>query len=144
MSGFSTSPSPLVHPLFIELDASLSRRAGQRFGRHMQREMSRRGLITNFSGECCLVVGRWHTDWRAVRKQLVGWLAGQAAVANIVLFDPLPIERMLGDGLGLEFAVADMRETVPEASSVVIGLVLTGLITRVIFELQAAVHARPV
>ena len=27
MSAFSSSPSPLVHPLFIELDASLSRRA---------------------------------------------------------------------------------------------------------------------
>ncbi len=79
----------------------------------------------------------------AARTQLVSWLASQAAVANIVLFDPLPIDRMLGDGLGLEFAVAEMRETVPEASSFVIGQVLTGLITRVIFEVQGARHAHP-
>jgi len=136
MNTTSNQLSPIVLPLVVKLDASISRRASQRFFGKMQKAVHRRGLHMNWSGGICLAASRERSNWREDRHKILNWLVDQPEVRDIYLVAPMPLRKMLVDGLYLEFEAIRLQETVPEATGSVIGHILMGLITRAIMALQ--------
>lgn len=136
MDTTSNHRSPIVLPVVVKLDGSISRRARQRFFGQMQKALSRRGMLMNWSGGTCLAVTREISNWREDRHKILNWLVDQPEVRDIYLVSPLSLRKMLGDGLYLEFEAAKIQETVPEVTSWVLGQIVMGLVTRSIMELQ--------
>ena len=127
----------------VRLAGALSRKTHQRFFGRMQAAMSRQGLLMNWSGGVVLAVGRHTSAWREDRHRIVIWLIDQPEVREIFLFQPMSLNKMLGDDLYLEFEAARLQQSVEEITSWVLGRTLMGLISRAIMELQfngEAVH----
>ena len=120
----------------VRLTGTLSRKTRQRFFGRMQAAMSRQGLLMNWSGGVVLAVGRDTTDWREDRHRIVIWLIDQPEVREIFLFQPMSLNKMLGDDLYLEFEAARLQQSAEEITSWVLGRTFMGLISRAIMELQ--------
>lgn len=128
----------------LELDGALSRRTRQRFFGWMQAALSRRGVLMNWSGATCMVVGRETSGWRDDLHRVITWLIDQPEVRGVFVFGPMSLTKMLGEDLCLEFEVFRLQERGVEITSWVLGRILTGLITRAIMELQGTECIREV
>jgi len=142
MHATSNTPSPSLHAVVPRLHPGLSRGQHQRFFGRMQREMSQRGLLLNWSGDICLVVNRDCGDERTVRHTLVNWLIDRGGVREIFLFRPIHIMTVLCEPLTCELRAAEMRELVPEISSLILEQITAGLIARAISQLQVQAGSR--
>lgn len=136
MHTTSNALSPIILAFVVRLDTSISRRARQHFFGQMQKALSRRGMLMNWSGGTCLAVSRQPSNWREDRHKVLNWLVDQSEVREVFLVAPLSLRKMLGDGLYLEFESARLRDSFPEVTSWVLEQVLMGLVTRSIMELQ--------